>query len=102
MTGAQELRTYTLADDATADRYAEVHWPRHVESLGRLGIETVGVWRAVGTASVVAIVEYPDGADPAALTAAFMASDDFRADMAGFEMADIRRVDVVPIRPLPR
>ena len=39
-----ELKTYTLRTAETLDQYANVHWPRHISSLGKHGITTHGIW----------------------------------------------------------
>ena len=92
-----ELRTYTLASEEALEQYATVHWARHVPSLARFGVTTRQVWREVGGEQprLFALVEHEDGADPAAVNAAYLASAEFRADMDGFEMSNIRGVTVV-------
>ena len=101
MSGEAELRTYTLADEALADQYAEVHWPRHIESLRGFGITTIGVWREVGAPRVTAVVEYPEGGDVAELTSLFMGSEAFAADMDGFPMRAIQQVTATRLRAVP-
>ena len=100
-----ELRTYTLASPEAADAYSIVHWSRHVPSLERLGVTTHGVFREAGAAVVVALVSMPEGADPDAVSREFLASDAFRADMAGFALRDIvgvttRVLEAAPASPL--
>ncbi|MFD9700706.1 NIPSNAP family protein [Lentzea sp. NPDC059081] len=89
-----QLRTYTLRSAEALHEYATVHWTRHVPSLRAFGVTTHGIWtdHDTGRYRLVALIAYPDGADPAELTAAFMASPEFAADMRGFDVGDI--VDV--------
>ncbi|BDX35157.1 hypothetical protein TUM20985_57040 [Mycobacterium antarcticum] len=51
-----------------------------------------GPERAANATRLVALVGYPSGADPEHLTREIMASPEFAADMAGFDLDDI--VDV--------
>ena len=96
-----EIRTYTLASDEALEQYAAVHWARHIQSLAQFGITTHHVWREVGgdQPRLVALVEYEDGADPRAVTGAYMGSEEFRADMKGFPMDAIRGVSSVFVEP---
>jgi hypothetical protein len=81
-----QLRIYTLRSAAALDRYATVHWARHIPSLAAFGVTTCGIWtqRGDGSPRLVALVSYPDGADPEALERDFMASAEFASDMDGF------------------
>jgi hypothetical protein len=95
-----ELRTYSLADRSTAETYATVHWARHLVTLPRFGITTHGVWLpADGSPRVLALVSYAPGEDPRAVGARYMASGDFRDDMAGFDMAGIVGVSSELLEP---
>jgi len=98
-----EIRTYTLASQDALDRYASIHWPRHIASLAQFGIITHHVWKQVRTDAprLVALVEYPAGTDPADVAARYMGSAAFRADMEGFSMADIVGVSSVFVEPGP-
>ena len=98
-----ELRTYTLRSPDAVQQYATVHWPRHVMSLAAFGVETVGVWtqRSGEVHRLVALVRYPSGADPERITHEFMASPEFAADMAGFNVDDIIAVDAVLLDAAP-
>ena len=89
-----QLRIYTLRSAHALERYSTVHWARHVRSLALFGVTTHGVWtqRATDGHRLVALISYPDGADPAALTRDFMTSPEFAADMEGFEPEDITAV----------
>ncbi|RYF04120.1 MAG: NIPSNAP domain-containing protein [Oxalobacteraceae bacterium] len=98
-----EIRTYTLASQDALDRYASIHWTRHIASLAQFGITTHHVWKQVSTDTprLVALVEYADGADIQNVTAHYMGSAEFRADMDGFSMADILDVSSVFVEPSP-
>ena len=92
-----ELRTYTLKDRTSAEQYASTHWERHVPTLAGFGITTHGVWLGTGEreATVLALVSFAPGVDPQVAGRAFMGSEGFRADMAGFPMDAIVNVDAV-------
>jgi hypothetical protein len=101
-----QLRIYTLRSTQALERYATVHWARHVPSLAAFGVTTHGIWtqRGDGEHRLVALVSYPDGADVEALTRDFMASPEFAADMDGFDPQDIVAVDSMQLkaaRPSP-
>ena len=88
-----QLRIYTLRSPQALEQYATVHWARHVPTFAAFGVATHGVWTDRGRANrLVALVCYPAGADPERLTRTIMASAEFAADMAGFDVDDI--VDV--------
>ncbi|MGO2750854.1 MAG: hypothetical protein ACTIA6_12440 [Pseudoclavibacter sp.] len=97
-----EIRTYTLASEEALAQYADIHWARHISSLAQFGITTHHVWREVGTKDfrLIAVVEYEVGADPEAVTKAYMSSAEFRADMDGFPMDAIRGVSSVFVEPV--
>jgi hypothetical protein len=46
-----------------------------------------------------ALVSYEAGADAAQVTARYMSSDEFAADMAGFDMRDFTSVETVLLDP---
>src|SRR5271156_4187220 len=96
-----QLRIYTLRSAHALERYATVHWARHVPSLAMFGVTTHGVWkhRATQEHRLVVLVSYPPGADPEALTRDFMASPEFAADMEGFDPDDIVAVDSLLLAP---
>jgi hypothetical protein len=98
-----EIRTYTLASQDALNRYASIHWTRHIASLAQFGITTHHVWKQVRTdaSRLIALVEYAEGADPQEVTARYMGSAEFRADMDGFSMAEILGVSSVFVEPGP-
>ncbi len=98
-----QLRTYTLRSSESLQRYATVHWARHLITFQAFGITTHGVWtqRSDGTNRLVALISYPPGTDPDHLTHRVMASQEFAADMAGFDIDDITDVQLVSLDPTP-
>ena len=68
-----QLRIYTLRSAEALDRYAAVHWARHIDSLELFGVATRGIWTS------------RDGGENRL----------FAADMAGFDPHDI--VDVASV-----
>ena len=96
-----QLRIYTLRSAPALERYARVHWARHVPSLATFGVKTHGIWTQRGddVHRLVALISYPAGADPAALARDFMASPEFASDMEGFDPDDIVAVDSMLVEP---
>lgn len=89
-----QLRIYTLRSPEALERYATVHWDRHRATFETFGVTTYGVWTGMtgGVHRLVALIRYPANADPQRLTRQIMASPEFAADMAGFDVDQI--VDV--------
>ncbi len=96
-----QFRTYTLRTADALEHYATVNWPRHISSLRTFGVTTHGIWTQHDPAAhrLIALISFPEGADPAEVTAAYMASPDFAADMAGFDVADIVDVSEILLDP---
>ena len=96
-----ELRVYTVRSTDALERYANTHWPRHLSSLANYGITTHGIWTAHdgGLHRLFALVSYEAGADAAQVTAAYMSSNEFASDMAGFDMQDFVSVETVLLDP---
>jgi hypothetical protein len=92
-----QLRIYTLRSAEALDRYAAIHWARHIGSLEAFGVETRGIWmsRDGGENRLFALVWYENGADPAKVEAEYMASAAFANDMADFDPHDILDVTAV-------
>jgi NIPSNAP len=89
-----QLRIYTLRSPEALQRYATVHWARHLATFEAFGVLTHGVWteRSGHANRLVALIRYPLAADPYHLTRQIMASPEFAADMADFDVDEI--VDV--------
>jgi hypothetical protein len=96
-----QLRIYTLRSPDALQRYATIHWARHLPTFATFGVTTDGVWteRSDGTNRLVALIRYPPGADPEELTRLIMTSREFAADMAGFDTEDIVDVQSVLLDP---
>lgn len=96
-----QLRIYTLRTAEALEDYATAHYPRHIASLRSFGVTTHGIWTDHDADSyrLVALISYPDGADPAAVTTAFMASPELAADMDGFDVSNITDVEETLLDP---
>ena len=98
-----QLRIYTLRSSEALQRYATVHWAHHLATFETFGITTHGVWtqRSGDAHRLVALIRYPQGADPEQLTREYMTSSDFAADMAGFDPNEIVDVQSLLLDPTP-
>jgi hypothetical protein len=101
-----QLRIYTLRSPEALQQYATVHWARHVDTFTAFGVTTVGVWteRSAVARRLVALVRYPQAAEPEQLAREIMTSAEFAADMAGFdvdEIVDVRTELLEPTRFSP-
>lgn len=98
-----QLRIYTLRSPEALQRYATVHWERHLPTFETFGVTTHGVWteRSGDAHRLVALIRYPPDADADQLTRHIMASPEFAADMAGFDVDDIIDVKSVLLEPTP-
>ncbi|HKV20178.1 MAG TPA: NIPSNAP family protein [Mycobacterium sp.] len=96
-----QLRIYTVMSRDALQRYATVHWARHLRTFEAFGVATHGVWteRGDGANRLVALIRFPDGADAEELTRRIMASPEFAADMAGFDVDEIVDVQSVLLDP---
>ena len=99
----QALRIYTLRNQAMADLYFNVHWQRHLVSLPKYQIhvdqvQLEHVKTADAPCRVFALVHTDDADDMATLNAQYMHSDEFKADMAGYDMAAILNVEEVELK----
>ena len=88
-----QLRIYTLRSPEALQQYATVHWARHLATFKPFGVTTHGVWteQSGGANRLVALNRAPD---PEQLTRNIMASPEFAADMAGFNVNEIVDVSV--------
>ncbi len=99
---AYQLRTYTLRSAEALERYATVHWPRHVTSMPAFGVTVHGFWTdpQPGAHRLVALLGFRDGVDPGEFTAAYVASPELAADMQGFDVGDIVDVQELQLDPV--
>ncbi|MDE8559363.1 NIPSNAP family containing protein [Pantoea vagans] len=94
-----QLRSYYFTSAAAAANYI-LRWQPHVNSLKIFDVGTHGFFSVKEEpARVVALVSYPPGADPDAVVRAYMQSEGFRADMAGFDMSQMERVETLLLVP---
>jgi hypothetical protein len=96
-----QLRIYTLRSPEALQRYATIHWARHLETFLKFGVTTHGVWtdQTEGTNRLVALISYRPDAEPVHVTEEIMASAEFAADMAGFDVSDIVSVQSKLLEP---
>ncbi len=96
-----QLRIYTLRTPEALEDYATAHWPRHIHSLRTFDVTTHGIWtdHDADAHRLIALIFYPEGADPAAVTAAYMAGPGFTADMQGFDASNIINVEELLLDP---
>jgi hypothetical protein len=94
-----QLRIYTLRSAEALKNYATIHWARHIPTFEGFRVNTHGIWteRGGNANRLVALISYPDGADPTELASEVMASPGFAADMEGFDPQDIVAVDSIPL-----
>jgi hypothetical protein len=92
-----QLRIYTLRTAEALDRYAKIHWSRHIPSLEAFGVATHGIWtaRESGQNRLFVLISYQNGSDPAKIEDAYLASSEFAADMAGFDPENLVAVSSV-------
>ena len=93
-----QLRIYTIADPEAAEQYYSVHWQRHIASLKKFGITTERIFKeltAEGHTRVIGLVRYEEGTDVEAANAAYMQSAEFCADMEGFDMRKMVKVEAI-------
>ena len=96
-----QLRIYTLRSPEALQRYAVVHWARHLATFTTFGVTTHGVWthRGDGANLLVALIRYPQGADPEHLARQIMSSPELADDMAGFDVDQIVNVQSLQLDP---
>lgn len=97
-----QLKTYTLRSREALERYAAVHWPRHVASMPTYGATVHGFWteQEAGEHRLLALLSFADGVDADAFLAAYVASPELAADMEGFDVDDIVSVEDVVLEPV--
>ncbi|CAM2745495.1 NIPSNAP domain-containing protein [Mycobacterium intermedium] len=96
-----QLRIYTLRSSEALQRYATVHWARHLATFEEFGVTTHGVWteRGAGANRLVTMIGYPPGAEPERVARDVMNSPQFAADMAGFDVGEIIDVQTIFLEP---
>lgn len=94
-----QLRIYTLRSAEALKQYATIHWARHIPTFQGFRVTTHGIWteRGGNANRLVALISYPNDADPTELASEVMASPKFAADMEGFDPQDIVAVDSITL-----
>jgi NIPSNAP len=94
-----QLRIYTLRSAEALKQYATIHWARHIPTFQGFRVTTHGIWteRGGNANRLVALISYPNDADPTELASQVMASPKFAADMEGFDPQNIVAVDSIPL-----
>ncbi|WP_305784098.1 NIPSNAP family protein [Symbioplanes lichenis] len=97
-----QLRIYTLRTAEALQRYATVHWPRHLTSMPAFGVTVQGFWteHQGGAPRLFALLSFREGTGPAEFTAAYLPSPELAADMDGFDVGDILGVEEVLLDPV--
>lgn len=94
-----QLRSYYFTSPSAAADYI-LRWQPHVDSLKLFNVETHGFFSTPEEPKrVVALVSYPSAADPDAVIRAYMQSEGFQADMAGFDMRQMVNVETLLLIP---
>jgi hypothetical protein len=96
-----QLRVYTLRTAEAFEDYATTRWPSHIRSLRAFGVTTHGIWtdHDTGAHHLIALISYTEGADPGEITTSYMASAEFAADMRGFDVNSIVKVEELLLDP---
>src|SRR5690349_24655474 len=96
-----QIRIYTLRTAEALQRYADVHWPRHLTSLPAFGVTVHGFWtdHQAGAHRLIVLLSFREGTGPAELAAAYLPSPELAADMRGFDVSDILDVEELLLDP---
>jgi hypothetical protein len=86
-----QLRTYTLKDRESLEFFRNVVYPRHFVSFGKFGMAIHGIWTASDDLDLTLYVlfSFREQDDPATVLAELVKSDDFKADVVGWEDSNI-------------
>jgi hypothetical protein len=86
-----QLRTYTLKDRDSLDFFRNVVYPRHFVSFAKLGMAIHGIWTAPDDLDLILYVlfSFREQDDPATVLAELVKSDDFKADVVGWDTDNI-------------
>lgn len=97
-----QLRIYTLSTTDALERYLGIHYLRHLMSFPKFGIGLHGLWTdSSEVPKLYALVSFPADADPADITAEYLASPELRSDMEGFDTTAISEVTATQLTPAP-
>lgn len=97
-----QLKTYTLSTEEALYKYATVQWPRHIASMPSFGATVEGFWteEASGSHRLIALLSFEEGVTPDTFLAAYVASQEFAADMEGFDVDAIVGVEDLLLDPV--
>ena len=95
MPGTKQIRKYTLASDEATDDYLQ-HWLFMQMSLEKLDVEVKAVWRSrLNSKQVIAVLLFRERVDVNTRMNRYFDSQDFKNDMAGFDVGQIETVEVM-------
>jgi hypothetical protein len=82
-----QLRKYTLKDRESLDFFRNVVYPRHFVSFAKFGMATHGLWTALdpNDLTLYVLFSFAEKDDPAAVLAELVKSDEFQADLVGWD-----------------
>ena len=82
-----QLRKYTLKDRESLDFLRNVVYPRHFVSFAKFGMAIHGLWTAPNPLDLTLYVlfSFAEKDDPAAVLAELVNSDEFQADLLGWD-----------------
>jgi hypothetical protein len=86
-----QLRKYTLKDRESLDFYRNVVYPRHFVSFAKFGMAIHGIWTAPDPVDLTLYVlfSFAEQDDPTAVLAEYVRSEDFKADLVGWDSSTI-------------
>jgi hypothetical protein len=86
-----QLRKYTLKDRESLDFYRNVVYPRHFVSFAKFGMAIHGIWTASDPVDLTLYVlfSFAEQDDPTAILAQYVQSEDFKADLVGWDSSNI-------------
>jgi hypothetical protein len=86
-----QLRKYTLKYRESLDFYRNVVYPRHFVSFAKFGMAIHGIWTASDPVDLTLYVlfSFAEQDDPTAILAQYVQSEDFKADLVGWDSSNI-------------
>jgi hypothetical protein len=86
-----QLRRYVLKDRESLDFYRNVVYPRHFVSFAKFGMAIHGLWTAANPLDLTLYVlfSFPEQDDPDMVMAEYVKSEDFKADIVGWDASNI-------------
>ena len=86
-----QLRKYTLKDRESLDFYRNVVYPRHFVSFAEFGMAIHGIWTAANPLdfTLYVLFSFAEQDDPDTVLAECLNSEDFEADLVGWDSSNI-------------